>query len=219
MELTREASLKTDEERAHLKAKIFDEKMKMSFIRQELNLIVTDSKSRVRESVYEVFMPYIHDVISELHRQFDQDFPTWNGNLYTLSRKYEQWLKSSIGVKLLEIVDFEKPAFEKILHEVSNKFTFYTRTLKERLEGNVYKVLKLKIPAQEWKPEFRPLKRPDISVYPAFDTPIDLLWFVIPMSIFRNIFRKYFRRQISAELEKKCVPDNLPSYRDYPERN
>lgn len=202
MELAREASLKTDVERDFLKAKIFDEQMNMPFIRHELSLIASDAKSRVRDSVFSLIEPHVQDIIIGLQHQFDLDFQSWKGNLYNLSRSFEQWLKTSIGTRLLKIIKNEQPAFENVLKEVNSKFSFYSNTFKGRIEGKVLELLNLKISTQKWKPSFKPMKQPDISVYPAFDTPIDLIWFFFPMYIFRNIFKRYFRRQIKAEVFK-----------------
>jgi len=204
LNLASNVSLKTDEGKAFLKAKIFDEKMNMSFIRHELTLIASDSKSHVRESVFNIIEPYIKDSIAELEEQFYNDFNSWKGNLYTVTRIYEDWLKTLIGERMLNIIEIEKQAFENILIEVNSKFCYYTRTFRERIEGRVYELLKLKVSPQEWLPSFNPMKKPDISVYPTFDTPIDLLWFLFPMFIFRPLFKRYFRKQIKAELLKNA---------------
>ncbi|MBN2175226.1 MAG: dynamin family protein [Bacteroidales bacterium] len=202
LEVALKTSQKTEEERAQLKAKIFDEKINLEFIRQELTLITTEAKSRTRESVYAVFDPYVAAVAEKLKQQFDLEFQSWEGNLYKLSRHFEQWLKTNIGEELLKIMDIEGPRFNAILSETSEKFSFYTRTLKGRIEDKVYAVLGTRITAQEWQPEFRPVKKPDITVYPAFDIPIDLLWFLFPMFLFRNVFKRFFRKQIARELDK-----------------
>jgi hypothetical protein len=45
-------------------------------------------------------------------------------------------------------------------------------------------------------------KKPNISISWSFEIHIDLLWFLIPMSIFKNVFRRHFLNLIGYEVEK-----------------
>jgi len=202
IEIAHQASLKTDDEKKLLKEKIFDEKVNTVFIQQELRLIAADSKSRVRDTVYNIFDKYSKNLLSELRNDLNNEFPLWKGNLYQLTRKYENWLKSALTLKLKNIADKEQLQFNKILNKINAHFSFYTKSLREKLSKNIFKVLEIKLRSDEWKPEFKPLKQPDISIYRTFDSNIDLLWFLFPMFIFRNIFKNYFSKQIAYEVEK-----------------
>jgi hypothetical protein len=97
-----------------LKEKIFDEKVKTAFIQHELNLIATDSKSQVLELVYNMLEPYTGDIVSELQHEFSTVYPDREGNLYKVSRKYEQWLKSTLSSILAKIVSEEQSKTEKL---------------------------------------------------------------------------------------------------------
>jgi hypothetical protein len=44
--------------------------------------------------------------------------------------------------------------------------------------------------------------RPDISLGRLYDTHWDLLWFLIPMRVFRPTFDRVFHRNIAGEVEK-----------------
>ena len=202
IEIAHHASLKTDEERKQLKEKIFDEKVNLQFIQHELRLITLDSKSRVRDNVHKIFEPYIDDLIKELQDEFNKEFPKWKGNLYRLTGMFQAWLKVALSERLKLIAEKEKPQFDKIMNDINAHFSFFTKSLKERLSENIYTVLGIKLSKEEWKPEYKPLKQPDISVYRVFDSHIELLWFFFPMFIFRNIFRKHFSKQIPLEVEK-----------------
>jgi len=202
IEIAQQASLKSDDERKQLKEKIFDEKLNLQFVQHELRLISLDSKSRVRDNIHKIFEPYIDDIIKELKDEFNKEFPKWRGNLYRLTTMFQSWLKQSLSERLKLIAEKEKPKFDKIMNDINAHFSFFTKSLKERLSQNIYKVLGIKLSQEEWKPEYKPLKQPDISVYRVFDSHIELLWFLFPMFIFRNIFRKHFSKQIPLEVEK-----------------
>lgn len=202
IDIAYKASLKTEDEKKQLKEKILDEKVNIDFIQQELRLITTDSKSKVRDTVYKIFEPYKTDLVNELVIDFKSEFSSWKGNLYQLSRKYEQWLKSALALKLKIIADKEQFHFNEILNKINSHFSFYTKSLREKLSENIFTVLGIKLSPDEWKPEFKPLKQPDISIYRAFDSNIDLLWFLFPMFLFKKIFQNYFSKQIVNEVDK-----------------
>jgi len=202
LDMAYDVSMRSEEERDQLKARIFDEKVNSRFIRHEIKLIATDSKSMVRESIYALLAPYTDEIIIELQQKFRKEYPVWNGNLYKISRKYEQWLKKELTLNLSKIVQQEKTAMNELMGNIGSHFGYFTKSLKERIYENVRKVLGIELKADDHTPEFRPIKQPDISIYTAFDTPIDLLWFMFPMVLFRKIFGKYFLKQIPREVSK-----------------
>jgi GTP-binding protein EngB required for normal cell division len=196
------SSLKSDEEKEQLKQNIFSEKINTAFIRQELQLITDSSKAHNRDIIYNIIEKYKTNLVTELQSLFNAEYPSWKGNLYKVSRKYEEWMKASLSGKLKEVYINEQIEFINILNTINEHFTFFTKSFRAKLSENIYKVLGIKLNEEEWKPQFKPLKQPDISVYRAFDFPIDLLWFLFPMFIFRKVFSKYFLKQIPNEVEK-----------------
>jgi len=196
------SSLKSDEEKEQLKKKIFDEKLNSRFIRQELQLIASNSKSQTRDLVYNVLKKYESGLITLLQSQFYAEFVPWKGNLYKLTRKYEEWLKNSLSAELKEVSIKEQAEYNNIIKGVNDHFGFFTKSFRARLSENIFTILGIRLAVGEWSPEIKPLKKIDISVYRAFDTPIDTLWFLFPMFLFRRIFGKYFLRQIPSEVEK-----------------
>jgi GTPase Era involved in 16S rRNA processing/uncharacterized protein (DUF2267 family) len=202
IEIAYQASLKTDEEKHQLKKKIFDEKLNSIYIQQELRLVTADSKSKVREIVYNILEKHRVEVLNELHDHFNTEFSSGKGNLYQLTRKYEKWLRANLSIQLQKIADQEQVQFDEILNKIVAHFSYYTKSLSEKLNEAVFEVLNIKLSPDEWKPEFKPLKHPDISIYRTFDSNIDLLWFLFPMFIFRRIFRNYFFKQIADEVDK-----------------
>jgi hypothetical protein len=45
-------------------------------------------------------------------------------------------------------------------------------------------------------------KTPDVSVGRVFDTPIDAIWFLIPMFAFRGLIHRHFLKELPFEVEK-----------------
>ncbi len=59
----------------------------------------------------------------------------------------------------------------------------------------------VKLAETEWKIEVGEPSQPDIKTSRIFDYHFDLLWFLIPLFIFRRVFEKHYLRQIPGEVE------------------
>ncbi len=202
LNLAYQTSLKTESEQKELKKLVFEEKINTRFIQKELMLISENSKAKNRAIIYDSLQKYQSQIIQELEAKFEKDYPLWQGNLSKLTKQYEDWLKQNLSKRLKELEEKETETFEGILNGLNDHFKFFTNSLRAKLSDNIYKVLGLHLSQEEWKPEFIGLKKADISVYRAFDTPIDLLWFLFPMFLFKTAFQSFFRKQIPKEVEK-----------------
>ncbi len=206
IEIAWNASLKTDDERGELRSRIFTEKTNIRYIRQELRLITESEKAMVREEIYERLQKYnTLEFIKEIKADFKTGYDSWKGNLYVLSRRFEQWLKSELAVKLKAFADNEQPGFNELLSRINDHYNFYTKTFREKLSDNIYDVLGIRLSSNEWVHELKPLIQPDVSIYQAFDSHIDLYWFLFPMILFKKLFRRHFSRQIETEIEKNIT--------------
>ncbi len=202
LEIAYQASLHNDKARQQLKQQILDEKLNIKHIQHELQLITSDAKSRIRRDIYNIFQPYEAQIIQKLQGLFNENFSHWKGNLYHITRKFEEWLKEELKLQLKEISDKESQQCSTFAEEIYYRYNFYTKSFRERLNENIRRVLGITFSSIEWQPEYKPFKNPDVSVYRAFDNHLDLLWFLFPMILFRNVFRKHFYHQIPREVEK-----------------
>jgi len=53
----------------------------------------------------------------------------------------------------------------------------------------------------DWKIDVIEPDHPDISFTKTFDIHLDLIWFLIPMIIFRKIFERHFTQGVPKEVE------------------
>lgn len=71
-----------------------------------------------------------------------------------------------------------------------------------RLSAETQKILGLSLPPVTIPAGRAELKKLDILVGQAFDIHIDMLWFVIPMNIFKDVFIRHFIGLVPYEVEK-----------------
>ncbi len=201
-EISLKSAQKTEEEKKIIASKIFDEKTNFTFINHEIVLFSTDIKNNMRDKIYNILNAHKNEIIEEVSNQFITVYDSWNGNLYKLTRKYEFWLKYTLSEKISLIADIESNKIESVLEDINKHFNFFSRSFRERLSNNIKTTLGISISSNEWNIEFKRIKRPDISIYRAFDNHLDLLWFIFPMIIFKKLFKKYFLKQIPDEVDK-----------------
>ncbi len=202
LQIALKASRKTQQEQQQLREQIFNSTTSSNFLYQQVQLIASDLKSHVRSQLEEFIMPHKKLLINQIQQKFKQEYPAWRGNLYRISRQYEKWLKQTLGQHIRKIVDQHHPQMQQILDSARKSLEFFTQTFTQKLSEKIRQSLGLDIKTLSWQAELLKLKSPDISVYRAFDSNIDLLWFLFPMLIFKNIFEQKFLRQIPMEVEK-----------------
>jgi 6,7-dimethyl-8-ribityllumazine synthase len=64
------------------------------------------------------------------------------------------------------------------------------------LDDTIQKVLGVRLTQAQWKIEVTEPDNPDIVVLYTFDFKFDLLWFLIPMFVFRRFFEQHFLKEI-----------------------
>ncbi len=202
LQVALQASKKSQDEQRQLREQIFNSTTSANFLFQQVELIASDLKSHVREQVENFLMPHKDQLIKQIQQKFKQDYPQWHGNLYKISRRYEKWLKQTLGQHIRQIVDSHHQQMQQIIDSAQKNLSFFTQTFTQKLSEKIRQSLGLEIKTLSWQANLPQLKSPDISVYRAFDSNIDLLWFLFPMFIFKNFFKQKFLRQIPLEVEK-----------------
>ena len=68
------------------------------------------------------------------------------------------------------------------------------------MNQNIEKVLGVRLAEAEWRIEVAEPRQPDIKTGRTFEFHLDLLWFLIPMFIFRRLFERHFLNQVPDEV-------------------
>ncbi|NMC27631.1 MAG: hypothetical protein GYA42_05730 [Syntrophomonadaceae bacterium] len=196
-----QASQQQETDRGRLRDTILDEHLNAPFVRRELQLIAGSYKEKTREAVKAYLEGFRSDLTAKLNGAYNTECSTWKGNLYKVTRQFEFWLNQNLHRELQTILLSEEKSYE-LLSAVKKHLAFYLKSFRERLSYNLEQVLGVKPQMEQWEINIGELERPDISVSRTFDSHLDMLWFLFPMTIFGNVFRGHFRRQLPKEVEK-----------------
>ncbi len=203
LEISLKLQNKKEAERATLKDQIIDQQLKLDYVKRELAYIVEDYKSATRKKLEELIIEkYQAKLMEELMDELIKDFDNWKGNLSKVSARYEAWIRESMAKAMLRVEKSEQAGMQQFLDEACGHLNHYLNSFRERLNRNLQKVLGVTLPDDPFEVEIKRMEKANISVSWAFESHIDLLWFLIPMPLFRNTFKKYFLQQIPGEVEK-----------------
>jgi hypothetical protein len=136
----------------------------------------------------------------KLRESLAEQLPTWKGNLWKLTRRYEEWVQEALG-RELNGLSGEHSRFLGTLREAHAGLSRSLEIFRSLLSTNVEKVLGIKVGPVDWKIDLKEPTQPHIQTRRTFDFHLDLFWFLIPMFIFRPLFERHFLKQIAAEVE------------------
>ncbi len=202
LEASLQASIRARDQKQELQDLIRQNRENLDRQRRELHLIAQNYTAKTREYLTQIILPYHKSLSRLLEKEFRQEYSSWRGNLFALSRRYEQWMARHLEQEIGKILSKTEKEWIKLLSGPRKHFETYLGTARKERKEKIQNVLHIELqdqPVALHKPE---IKRPDISVYWAFDTNLDLLWFLIPMFIFRKAFGRFFLRRIPDETEK-----------------
>jgi hypothetical protein len=202
LEIALKTSLQADLDREELRKLILDEKVNYDLILQELSRLTRECTAQTRllimkrlETHQELFLK------TKLMDQLAREMPSWKGNLWKLTRRYEDWLHETLAEELTRISKTEYRHFLGTLQKAHTGLSRSLEIFRKLLSSNVEKVLGVKLAEADWKIEVSEPSQPDIKTSRIFDYHFDLIWFLIPMFLFRRVFQKHYLNQIPGEVK------------------
>lgn len=196
-----QSSLQEEKDREALRQLILDEKVNFRAMEKEIVWIARENSEQTRTLIAQRLERLEEEPLKKkLTEKLKQEIPTWQGNLWRLTRRYEEWLTENMRDEMMRISQTEHRHFLGTLQKAHAGLSRSLDIFRSLLANNVEKVLGLKLAETEWKIEITPPTQPDIKISRTYDYHIDLIWFLIPMFIFRPLFEKHFLRMIPGEV-------------------
>jgi GTP-binding protein EngB required for normal cell division len=197
LDIALKTSTGADSDREELRKLILDEKVNYALIESELFLIARENKLHTRELIA-TYLNNTHraKLIRKLLAGLSEEMPRWKGNLWKLTRRYEEWLMENMVTEMDHISRSDYKNFFGTLKKAHNSISRSVELFRNLLDRNIEKVLGIKPNSVNWVIEVSEPTHPDVAFTKTFDFNFDVLWFLIPMFIFRGIFEKHFIKQI-----------------------
>ncbi len=201
LEIAWQSSLQDEKDREALRQLILDDKVNFRAMEKEITWIARENAEQTRLLIGQRLERLEEGPLKrKLTEKLKQKMPSWRGNLWKLTRRYEDWLIENMREEITRISQTEHRHFFGPLQKAHAGLSRSLDIFRALLANNVEKVLGLKLTEVEWKIDITPPPQPDIKINRIYDYHLDLLWFLIPMFIFRPLFERHFLRLIPGEV-------------------
>jgi len=187
--------------RENLRERIINEKVNESMMREELGIISREHQRQTRPLIETYLEQFKLPLNKKITRKLQGDIVSWKGNLWKLSRRYETWVSETLSEEMRVISKNEHENFLGTLKKAHAGFSRSLEAFCKFLGDNIENVLGVKLAGVDWRIDVVEPEHPDISFAKSFDIHLDLIWFLIPMFIFRRIFERHFIKGVPKEVE------------------
>ena len=198
LEIALKISQQADSDREELKKLILTEKLNYDLMRSELFLIARENVLQTRAFIATRLEAERPEFTRKLIASLREEMHSWKGNLWKLTRQYEAWLEENLTRELTELSKKEHRHFFGTLDKAYRGISRSLELFRILLGRNIEQVLGVKLSETAWEIDVPEPSHPDIAFAKTFDFHLDLLWFAIPMFIFRGLFERHFLGKMPA---------------------
>jgi ribosome biogenesis GTPase A len=201
LEIALKTSLQADLDREQLRKQILNEKLNYELIREEISLIARENTQQTRELIKN-YLEKFHEpqLKKRLLEILRKEMPSWKGDIGKLTRRYEDWLQETLAEELDHISKTEYKHFLGTLKKAHASLSRSLEAFRSLLNQNIERVLGLRLAEADWKIEVAEPHQPDIKIGRTFDFHFSLIWFLIPMFIFRPLFERHYLNEVPNEV-------------------
>lgn len=201
LEIALKSALQADRERDEIRRRILDERLSLTAIQEDLMLIARENSRQTRTFIMQHLGRLEQPLRDKLTENLRSELPQWKGNLWRLTRRYEEWLTERMAAAMTDISRAENRHFLGTMKKAHAGFDRNLSSFRALLGQNIESVLGLKLAEADWRIEVNEPGHPDVGITRVFDFHFDLLWFFIPMFLFRKLFERHFIALIPRAVE------------------
>ncbi len=168
----------------------------------EIRFYCRNLKAEVRTAADERFHAYHREVAARLTGDLLRAMPEWKGNLARVTRAFEAWLADGMMEEMGAVSLHGEAHLAGFLFKARASVSRSVRAFQDRLAKEIERAFGIRFAGASFDAQVEEPSHPDVRLSPTFDTHFELLWFLIPMPVFRPLVRRHFLRRIPWEVEK-----------------
>ncbi|MBP2685809.1 MAG: Dynamin family protein, partial [Deltaproteobacteria bacterium] len=188
--------------RSDLVAALARERRGFGSVKGELRLLCNHLKAEVRTAADERFQSYRGEVTGRVTATLRETMAGWKGNLARVTREFEGWLADAMMEEMGGVSLHGEGHLAGFLFRAQASVERALRAFVDRLAGEIERALGFRFAGARFDPQVEEPAHPGVRLSPTFDTHFELLWFLIPMPVFRPLVHRHFLRRIPWEVEK-----------------
>jgi GTP-binding protein EngB required for normal cell division len=171
-------------------------------VKGEIRLLCNHLQAEVRTAADERFHAYHGEVTMRAASNLQEAMAGWKGHLGRVAREFEGWLADAMMEEMGAVSLRGEGHLAGFLFRAQASVERSVRAFADRLAGEIERALGIRFEGARFDPQVEEPAHPDVRLSPTFDTHFELLWFLIPMPVFRPLVRRHFLRRIPWEVEK-----------------
>jgi GTP-binding protein EngB required for normal cell division len=196
------AAAATEKARRDLREVLRRERDDLGAIGREIWLFAQDQKSKVRTRAGEKFRSHAAELCRRLDSVLGSRLEEFRGNLAETTRLFREWMVACLAEELGTVSIRGEEYLSTCLSEAQSALHRMARAFQDRMAVEIERALGMRFSGAQLDTSIREPARPSVKVGYVFDIPIDLLWFLIPMPVFRGWIRRRLLGRIRWEVEK-----------------
>ena len=187
------AAQKSAEERIVLEALALEQKARFETLCRDFKAISARNAEQYRLQIERLILAHRPVLVKELKAEIQEKLLGRAMNLLEMTRNYTAVMEEFFAGKTAVLFEAEKYRLEKLTHDSAGSFAAMVTDFISRL------------PQSRWEPGPEKLPAPNVRISQAFDSHIELLWFLIPARLLRNRLLKHFSGLVPFEVEKNLT--------------
>lgn len=200
--LAERAAGAADAARADLVAALERERRGFGSVKGEIRLLCNHLQAEVRTAADERFHAYHGEATRRVTANLREAMAGWKGHLGRMTREFEEWLADVMMEEMGAVSLHGEGHLAGFLFRAQASVERSVRAFVDRLGREIENALGIRFEGARFDPQVEEPAHPDVRLSPTFDTYFELLWFLIPMPVFRPLVRRHFLRRIPWEVEK-----------------
>lgn len=189
--------------RAQLQRRLEEERLSLSTVRNEIWILCMDLQARVQADALERYLGHSADLVVRLRADLRSTMTQWKGHLRQTAELFAQWAGDALYAELGPLSHQEGDELTaRHVAAAQESVTRVVRAFQDRLAKDIERALHMTFTGASFEGAMQQPERPDVRVSRVFDIPFEILWFVIPMRIFRPLVNRHFVRRIPWEVDK-----------------
>jgi hypothetical protein len=150
-------------------------------------------------------MAFAPELTERVVTDFDLRAPGWRGNLAKTSAAYSEWVAEVLARELGAVSPQGEELLADFVTQAEAGFLRLVGGFQDRLSENVERALRISFAGARFEATLPEVSHPDVRVDRPFDVPLELIWFLVPMPLFRRLIYRRLRGQLAWEMEKNLA--------------
>jgi len=196
------SATQSESARAALAEKVADERQQFELLREELSVLAREWDAKAFEWALEHLHPRTRALEKKVTEALQAQFAQWRFRLPVLLEVYTEWLTQFLAEELHAVSVSERRMFCAPIENVRRHLERTLRALQDRLAKHVKEALGIELAPREFQFHVQEPTSPPVAVGVAFDVTLDLIGYLVPMTIFRGLIHRRLLRQAQFEVRK-----------------